>query len=100
MMSPIFDQISRNAENSSDKLQLRAKNAIVETLQLDSPEEHENVTPEDLHIVWFSKILKNWKALVFSDRLTGLYFEVTHNGEKQETYVDTYVKHRNNVVHN
>ena len=48
---------------------------------------------ENLYIVWFSKTLQNWKALISTNHSgDGLYFEVTHNGDKEETYVDTYLK--------
>lgn len=53
---------------------------------------------EDLYIVWFSKTLQNWKALISTDKVSGYYWEVTHNGTKNETYVDEYVKKNNNCV--
>ena len=44
-----------------------------------------------MFVVWFCKTLQNWKAIV-----AGLDFdefiEVTHNGDKNETYVDIYRK--------
>lgn len=46
----------------------------------------------DLYVVWFAKVLGNWKALVSTDVYDGSYWEVTYNGNKQETYVDTYSK--------
>lgn len=46
----------------------------------------------ELYVVWFSKVLQNWKALVSSDMLDGKYYEVTYNGDKKETYIDVYVK--------
>lgn len=52
----------------------------------------------ELYVVWFTKTLKNWKALVSSVRPNMLYFEVTHNGEKNETYVDVYEKQANITV--
>lgn len=51
---------------------------------------------EEVFVVWFSKTLQNWKALV-ATKNTHLYFEVTHNGDKQETYVDMYDKISNTV---
>jgi len=53
---------------------------------------------EDFYVVWFAKTLGNWKALVSTDLIPGRYYEVTYNGNKTETYVDTYVKIENNVV--
>jgi hypothetical protein len=52
----------------------------------------------ELYIVWFAKILQNWKALVCTDMLDGAYYEVTYNGDKQETYIDVYGKRVNIVI--
>lgn len=46
----------------------------------------------DVYIVWFCKTLQNWKALICTTLPDGMYYEVTHNGDLRETYVDTYVK--------
>lgn len=48
-----------------------------------------------MYVVWFAKTLQNWKALVSTDVVNGIYVEVTHNGTKGETYVDVYEKKRN-----
>jgi hypothetical protein len=50
------------------------------------------------YVVWFAKVLGNWKALVSTDLISGHYWEVTYNGVKQETYVDTYVKSSNVAI--
>lgn len=49
---------------------------------------------ESVFIVWFCKTLQNWKALV-STTVGGMYYEITHNGDKNETYVDVYTKFEN-----
>lgn len=49
----------------------------------------------DVYIVWFCAALQNWKALVSTNVKDNMYYEVTHNGDKKETYVDPYVKVRN-----
>ena len=56
------------------------------------------VLAEEMYIVWFCKTLQNWKALVSTDVINGVYWEVTHNGDKNETYVDTYFKSSNVCV--
>ena len=56
------------------------------------------VLAEEMYIVWFCKTLQNWKALVSTDVISGVYWEVTHNGDKNETYVDTYNKSSNICV--
>lgn len=50
------------------------------------------ITEDDVFIVWFCKTLQNWKALVSTTVSDGMYYEVTHNGDKQETYLDAYKK--------
>lgn len=58
------------------------------------------VTPTDMYVVWFSKTLQNWKALASTSVLNsssecGDYVEVTHNGDKGETYCNVYKKQLN-----
>lgn len=53
---------------------------------------------EDVFIVWFSKTLQNWKALVSTTVSDGMYYELTHNGDKGETYLDAYKKWDNKCV--
>lgn len=52
-------------------------------------------TEEDFYVVWFAKVLGNWKALVSTDIIDSQYWEVTYNGDKEETYVDHYTKTSN-----
>lgn len=49
------------------------------------------------YVVWFANTLKNWKALVSTNVRDDRYYEVTHNGEMNETYVDEYIKLTNSV---
>lgn len=56
------------------------------------------ITINDVYIVWFSKTLQNWKALVSTTIPDGRYYEVTHNGDQDETYLDVYVKLDNKTV--
>ena len=53
------------------------------------------ITTDDIHIVWYCKTLHNWKALVSTNRIDGLYYECTYNGDKNELYVDVYTKIEN-----
>jgi len=57
-----------------------------------------HITIGDAYVVWFSKTLQNWKALVSTTVSDGMYYEVTHNGDKNETYVDVYKKWENFCV--
>lgn len=49
----------------------------------------------DVYVVWFSKTLQNWKALVSTSLPDQKYYEVTYNGDKQEAYLDVYIKLEN-----
>lgn len=64
--------------------------------------EHLDKTDTDLafdrdmvYIVWFCKVLQNWKALVSTELPDGMYYEVTYNGDKEELYLDAYKKFEN-----
>lgn len=56
------------------------------------------ISIEDVYVVWFSKTLQNWKALVSTTVPDNKYYELTYNGDRGETYVDVYVKLDNQVV--
>ena len=49
----------------------------------------------EIYVVWFCKTLQNWKALISTTLPDNVYYEVTYNGDKHETYIDVYVKSRN-----
>lgn len=56
------------------------------------------ITLREVHIVWWSKILKNWKAVVGTDREDKLLYEVTYNGHADEIYLDEYDKLKNVMI--
>lgn len=56
------------------------------------------LTMDDVFVVWFAKTSQNWKCLVSTTVPDGMYYEVTHNGDKNETYVDVYKKWENYCV--
>lgn len=56
------------------------------------------ISTDDVCVVWSCKTLQNWKALVSTTLPNGMYFEITHNGDKNETYIDVYKKRDNFVV--
>lgn len=53
------------------------------------------ITKENVIVVWSAKVLQNNKAMLITDTFGPHYFEVTYNGEKNELYLDDYVKSRN-----
>ena len=56
------------------------------------------ITKDDVFIVWSCKVLQNNKALVSTTVSDGMYYEITHNGDNNETYVDAYKKWENFTV--
>lgn len=65
---------------------------------LNSHVEHPDknqITLNDVFVVWFSKTLQNWKALVSTTVFDGSYYELTYNGDNDEIYVDVYKKYEN-----
>ena len=62
--------------------------------------DNKKLTESEVFIVWFSKTLQNWKALISTTISDGIYYEVTYNGDKKETYLDAYKKWENVCVKN
>lgn len=65
------------------------------TSHLDKSDDTSAFTPDNVYVVWFSKTLRNWKALVSTTLHDGMYYEVTHDGENRRTYLDAYKKFDN-----
>lgn len=73
-------------------MQEKAKQILVDSynaLYIDGKKE---ITKDDVYIVWFCKTLQNWKALASTKIPDGMYYEITHDGDKNKTYVDVYKK--------
>ena len=56
------------------------------------------LTEDNVYIVWFSKTLQNFKALVSTAVSDGMYYEITYNGDKNELYLDAYKKWENKKI--
>lgn len=65
---------------------------------LEKTDNHVTFGSDEVYVVWFSKTLQNWKALVSTTLPDGMYYEVTYNGDVGETYIDAYKKFDNIVV--
>ena len=60
--------------------------------------EHNQSRPigmEDVYIVWFCKVLQNWKALAGTHHGDGMYYEITFDGNNELVYFDAYKKWQN-----
>ena len=83
----------------ADAMLMKAKKVVVDYFNAKK-EKTDNfiLTNEDVYIVWFSKTLQNWKALVSTNVSDGVYYEVTYNGDKKQTYLDVYKKWDNQAI--
>ncbi len=52
----------------------------------------------DVYTVWKAKALQNWKYLISSTLLDGMYYELTYNGDEKVWYLDAYKKFENKVI--
>jgi hypothetical protein len=66
--------------------------------RLDKTDNLTSFLNDDVYVVWWCKTLKNWKALLSTTLPDGMYYEVTYNGDKGETYFDAYKKFDNIVI--
>lgn len=77
-----------------------AKQQVADYYNLNVPKTAGKLlSADDIYIVWFCKTLQNWKALLATPVADGMYYEIIHNGDKNETYVDVYKKLDNLCVH-
>ena len=74
-----------------------ARNIVFEYVKahLEKTDTHVTFAEDEVYVVWFCFILGGWKALVSTSLPDGMYYEVTHNVSKSETYLDAYKKFDN-----
>ena len=85
--------------NLNDSFMNKAKYIVVDYFNRKNDITNKTkLTKDDVFIVWFCKTLQNWKALVSTTISDGIYYEVTYNGDKHETYLDVYKKWENVCV--
>lgn len=63
--------------------------------RLEKTDTHVTFSEDEVYVVWFVKVLQNWKCLISTTLPDGMYYEVTYNGDKGETYIDAYKKFDN-----
>jgi hypothetical protein len=82
-----------------DKMINKAKKIVVDYFN-ESVDKTDNkqLSENEVFIVWFSKTLQNWKALVSTTISDGMYYEITYNGDKKEVYLDAYKKWENKCI--
>lgn len=82
---------------NSYEFEVICKNFLIEKLKYLY---NEDLTIKDLHLVWFSKALQNFKCIIIDLRPNNRMYECTYNGSKDELYLDIYNKEHNFVITN
>lgn len=57
-----------------------------------------DLTLNTVFIIWYAKVLNNWKAIVGSPIARGMLWEVSFNGHRNQAYIDIYKKLANAKV--
>ncbi|UDM74987.1 DUF6275 family protein [Vagococcus fluvialis] len=60
--------------------------------------EEKGVKRDTIFVVWSCKTLQNNKAILSHSEKGAPLYELTHNGDKSEIYVDTYLKESNKCI--
>ena len=71
---------------------------IVRNYILDHLDKSDPVPDFEVYTVWKCKALQNWKYLISSTLMDGMYYELTYNGDTNEWYLDAYKKFENKVI--
>lgn len=57
-----------------------------------------NVRPFTIYVIWFAKTLQNWKAILGTTLDDCMIYELTYDGNKRQTYLDSYHKNENITI--
>lgn len=66
--------------------------------RLEKTDLHITFAEDEVYVVWFAFTLGNWKALCSTTLPDGRYYEVTYSKEKNQVFIDTYLKVDNVAV--
>jgi len=72
--------------------------AIVWDYVMEHLDKSDPIPVFEVFVVWFTKTLGNWKALISTTLPDKMYYEVTHDGANHCTYLDAYVKLDNRKI--
>ena len=72
--------------------EVKCKNALIKVIK---EKYNEELNIKDLHLVWFTKSLQNFKCVIIDLKPNERYYECTYNGNKDELYIDIYNKEHN-----
>lgn len=71
---------------------------IVRNYIMEHLDKSDEVPDFEVYTVWKCKVLQNWKYLISSTLIDGMYYEITYNGNKEEWYLDAYKKFENRCI--
>ena len=83
-----------------DQFQSVCKKKLVEWYNKNDDLYHtqQRIDLSNVFVVWSCKTLQNNKALLSTTVSDGMYYEITHNGDKCEIYLDAYKKFENRCI--
>ena len=80
-------------EVDSDRWMMVAKTLVAANYnQHHDIEKTDPLEPEDFYIIWFTKVITNWKAILGTAEIRGLLWVVTFNGLKHDAFIEVYRK--------
>lgn len=99
MSEEIADVVRPTVFPHPDRYLTMAKRLVMENYnEHHNEEESPPLIIDDLYIIWFTKVLNNWRAQVASSVVRGLVWMVTYNGSKSEAYIEVFRKINNTKV--
>lgn len=96
----VFNDLSKSADvdtvlEMSNVIYKSADEHAIELVReytINHLDKTDEVPKFDVYTVWKAKVLQNWKFLLSTTLPDKMYYEVTYNGNKNEWYLDAYVK--------
>jgi hypothetical protein len=78
----------------------RARELVFEHVKtrLEPTDQHVNFDLCDVYVVSFTFVVGSWKTLVSTTLPDGMYYEVTYNSQKKETYITSYKRWGNVII--
>jgi hypothetical protein len=83
-------------EGLIERIQNYVSNDINSKIVMQDEDEVWKVSPEEVYIVSFTRVLTNWRAYATAERKGAGYYELVHDGLTNKTIVNIFIKHTSN----
>jgi hypothetical protein len=89
---------NRNPRLDLDRFLTKAKTVVADNYNKHRKPEHDRIPANSLEVVWYTRLLDSWKAVITTPAVKSLLWMVTYDDSTGKTHLEFYKKLTNVVI--